>query len=140
MVRAHRSIRTERHRTHRRRRHPQQAPRASEDLLQRAETAYAVGGSLKAVTRQVGIGHERLASVLREHGVILRNHSPSSSEIWLMRAMYEKAVSPERVGDKFGYTAGTVRKHLIIYGEVMRDTHGRVRAEPHGFGQEIRTS
>ncbi|MET3944329.1 hypothetical protein [Corynebacterium mucifaciens] len=51
-----------------------------------------------------------------------------------MRAMYEKGASLERVGDKFGYTAGTVRKHLIIFGVVMRDTHGRVRAEPHGFG------
>lgn len=57
-----------------------------------------------------------------------------------MRAMYEKGASLERVGDKFGYTAGTVRKHLIIFGVVMRDTHGHVRAEPHGFGQEIKTS
>ena len=51
-----------------------------------------------------------------------------------MRTMYEKGASLERVGDKFGYTAGTVRKHLIIFSVVMRDTHGHVRAEPHGFG------
>ncbi|WP_164509764.1 hypothetical protein [Gulosibacter massiliensis] len=57
-----------------------------------------------------------------------------------MRAMYEQGASLEGVGDKFGYTAGTVRKHLLIFGVVMRDTHGRVRAEPHGFGQEIKTS
>lgn len=122
MVRAHQSIRAGRHRTHR----PQQAPRASEDLLQRAEAAYAAGGSLKAVARQVGLGHERLSRLLRERGVTLRNHSPSTSDIHLMRSMYEQGASLERVGDKFGYTAGTVRKHLIIAGVVMRDTHGRV--------------
>lgn len=121
MVRAHQSIRAGRHRTHRRRRHPQQAPRASEDLLQRAEAAYAAGGSLKTVARQVGLGHERLARLLRERGVVLRNHC----EIQLMRSMYEQGASLERVGDRFGYTAGTVRKHLIVAGAVMRDTHSR---------------
>lgn len=125
MVRAHQSIRARRHRTHRRRRHPQQAPRASEDLLQRAEAAYAAGRSLKVVARQVGLGHERLSRLLRERGVTLRNHSPSTNEIRLMQSMYEQGASLERAGDKFGYTAGTVRKHLIIAGVTMRDTHGR---------------
>lgn len=125
MVRAHQSIRAGRHRTHSRRRHPQRAPRASEDVLQRAEAAYAAGGSLKAVARQVGLGHERLSRLLRERGVVLRNHSPSSSEIRLMRAMYDQGASLERVGGKFGYTVGTVRKHLLIAGVMIRDTHGR---------------
>ena len=125
MVRAHRSIRARRHRTHRWRHQPQQAPRASEDVLQRAEAAYAAGGSLKAVARQVGLGHERLSRLLRERGVVLRNHSPSTSTIRLMCAMYEQGASLERVGDRFGYTAGTVRTHLIAAGVMMRDTHGR---------------
>lgn len=46
-----------------------------------------------------------------------------------MRAMYEQGVSLERVGDKFGYTAGTVRKQLIITGVIIRDTHGRGTVE-----------
>lgn len=126
MVRAHQLIRAGRHRTHRRTRHPQQAPRASEDLLQRAEAAYAAGGSLKTVARQVGLGHERLARLLRERGVVLRNHSPSSSEIRLMCAMYEQGASLARVGDKFGYTTATVRKHLRKAGVLMREAHGSV--------------
>lgn len=126
MLRAHQSIRARKHRTYRRRHQPQQAPRASADLLQRAEAAYAAGGSLKAVARQVGLGHERLSRLLREGGVVLRNHSPSISEIRLMRSMYEQGASLERVGNKFGYTAGAVRKHLIAAGVMMRDTHGRV--------------
>ena len=127
MVRVHQSIRARWQGPQRRRRQPRRSPRASEGLLQRAEAAYAAGGSLKAVARQVGLGHERLARLLRERGVILRNHSPSTSEIRLMRAMYEQGASLERVGDRFGYTAGTVRTHLIIAGVVMRDTHGRGR-------------
>ena len=125
MVRAHQSIRTRRHRTRRQRRLPKQAPRASEDLLQQAEVAYAAGGSLKAVARQVGLGHERFSRLLQERGVTLRNHSPSTNEIQLMQSMYEQGASLERAGDKFGYTAGTVRKHLIIAGVTMHDTHGR---------------
>lgn len=125
MVRVHQSIRAGRRRTHSRRRHPQRAPRASEDVLQRAEAAYAAGGSLIAVARQVGLGHERLSRLLRERGVVLRNHSPSSSEIRLMRAMYDQGASLERVGGKLGYTAGTVRKHLLIAGVMIRDTHVR---------------
>jgi len=124
MVRAHESIRAERRRTHSRRRHPQRAPRASEDVLQRAEAAYAAGGCLKAMARQVGLGHERLSRLLRERCTVLRNHSPFSSEIRLMRAMYDQGASLERVGGRFGYTAGTVRKHLLIAGVVIRDTHG----------------
>lgn len=42
-----------------------------------------------------------------------------------MRAMSEEGASLERVGDKFGYTAGTVHKHLIIADVTMPDTHGR---------------
>lgn len=42
-----------------------------------------------------------------------------------MRAMHEQGASVERVGDRFGYTAGTVRAHLIIAGVMMRGTHGR---------------
>lgn len=77
------------------------------------------------MARQVGLRHERLSRLLWERGVALRNHSPSSSEIRLMRTVYERRASLERVGNKFGYTAGTVRKHLIIAGVTMRDTHGR---------------
>lgn len=50
-----------------------------------------------------------------------------------MCAMYEQGASLERVGDRFGYTAGTVRTHLIAAGVMMRDTHGRgtvVKAQP----------
>lgn len=46
-----------------------------------------------------------------------------------MQAMYEQGSSLERVGDRFGYTAATVRKHLLGVGVVMRDTRGAVATE-----------
>lgn len=36
-----------------------------------------------------------------------------------------KGASLECVGDKFGYAVGSVRKHWITAGVMMRDTHGR---------------
>lgn len=42
-----------------------------------------------------------------------------------MRSMYEQGASLERVDDRLGYTAGTVHKHLIVAGAVMRGTHSR---------------
>ena len=39
-----------------------------------------------------------------------------------MRSMYEQGASLERVGDRFGDTSATVRKHLLCVGVVMRDT------------------
>jgi len=124
MVRAHRSIRARRHRTHRRRHQPQQAPRVSEDFLQRAEAACAAGGPLKAVARQVDLGHERLSRLLRERGVVLRDHSPSTNEILLMCAMCEQGGFTGAHGRQIRLHGGTVRTHLIIAAVMMRDTHG----------------
>ena len=42
-----------------------------------------------------------------------------------MRAMYDQGASLERVGGRFGYTARTAGKHLLIAGVMMRDRHGR---------------
>lgn len=89
IVQAHRIIRSRQRQAHSSARHSQQAPQVSEELLHRTETAYRSGRSLKAVARQVGIGHQRLSRLLRERGGVLRNQSPSEAEIGQMGAMYE---------------------------------------------------
>ena len=125
MARAHESTRARRHTSHHQKRQPQQAPRASESLLQRPEAAYAAGESRKAVARQVGPGNERLSRLLWERSVVLHNHSPSGSVIWWMHSTHEQGASLERVDDKFSCKAGTVRKHLIIAGVTMRTVWNR---------------
>ena len=89
IVQAHRIIRSRQRQAHSSARHSQQAPQVSEELLHRTETAYRSGRSLKAVARQVGIGHQCLSRLLRERGGVLRNQSPSEAEIGQMGAMYE---------------------------------------------------
>lgn len=157
MVRAHQSIRAGRHRTHSRRRHPQQAPRASEDVLQRAEAAYTADGSLNAMARQVGLGHERLSRLLRERGVILRNHPSSSNEIRLMRAMYEQArgftgACGRQIRLHGGNSPQTINHHRRHYSRHARPWNSREDAagpspiprhvrpcqfQPHGSGEGV---
>lgn len=93
--------------------------------LARAEAAYLKGSSLKVVAKQVGIGHERLAKLLRNRGVRLRRQTPTETEILDMQHRYEAGASLERVGLALGYSAGTVRNYLLSAGTNMRDTHGR---------------
>src|SRR5699024_10315083 len=102
-----------------------QLSRPDEAALQEAETAYLSGRSLKAVAKEVGIGHERLSRLLRERGLRLRNQSPTREETAQMKARYNEGMSLERIGAVLGYSPGTVRAHLLAARVVMRDSHGR---------------
>lgn len=121
------------HRTIRRRACPPGPPRRSllqlsrpdEAALQEAETAYLSGRSLKAVAKEVGIGHERLSCLLRERGLRLRNQSPTREETAQMKARHNEGMSLEHIGAVLGYSPGTVRAHLLAARVVMRDSHGR---------------
>lgn len=99
--------------------------RLDEAALQEAETAYLSGRSLKAIAKEVGIGHERLSRLLRERGVKLRNQSPTREETAQMKTRYTEGMSLERIGAVLGYSPGTVRAHLLAAQVVMRDSHGR---------------
>lgn len=102
-----------------------QLSRPDEAALQEAETAYLSGRSLKAVAKEVGIGHERLSRLLRERGLRLRNQSPTREETAQMKTRYKEGMSLERIGAVLGYSPGTVRAHLRAARVVMRDSHGR---------------
>ena len=43
-------------------------PRVSEEILVRAETRYAAGATLRAIAKELGLGREQLASLLRTRG------------------------------------------------------------------------
>lgn len=80
---------------------------------------------MKAVAKEVGIGHKRLSHILRERGVRLRNQSPPREETAQMKTRYNKGMSLERIGAVLGYAPGTVRAHLLGARVIMRDSHGR---------------
>lgn len=102
-----------------------QVPRPDEAALRDAEAAYLAGRSLKAIAKEVGIGHERLSRLLRERGVRLRRQPPTREEIAEMQTRYNEGASLERIGATLGYSAGTVRTRLLTAGVVLRDSHGR---------------
>lgn len=105
--------------------HVRQQTRVSEELLTSAENRYAAGGTLREIANDLGIGRERLATLLRARGVRLRGATPSDDEVREMARLYAAGESLERVGTRLGFSAGTVRNHLLSAGARMRDTHGR---------------
>lgn len=102
-----------------------QASRRGETALREAESAYLAGRSLKGIAKDVGIGHERLSRLLRERGLRLRRQSPSREETAEMQIRHREGASLEQIGMLLGYSAGTVRAHLLAAGTVLRDAHGR---------------
>lgn len=102
-----------------------QASRPGETALREAESAYLAGRSLKVIAKDVGIGHERLSRLLRERGVKLRRQSPSWEKTAEMQIRCREGASLEQIGVILGYSAGTVRAHLLAAGTALRDSHGR---------------
>lgn len=90
--------------------------------------------ALKAVARQAGFGHEQLARLLRERGVVLRNHSSSSSKIRLMRSLYE-----QRASRNAWATSSVVRREQSANSEsspIPRHVTP-CQFQPHGLGESV---
>lgn len=70
----------------------------------------------------------RVSSANAEYGFgcspLLQNMQLSSDE-----DSFEEGTSLERIGAVLGYSAGTVRNHLLAAGVVLRDAHGRGEQE-----------
>lgn len=92
-----------------------------------AEARYEEGATLRELAKELGLGRERLASLLRERGVRLRRTTPSENEIREMTCRYAAGESLERIGTRLGYSPSTVRNYLRSAGVVLRDAQGRER-------------
>lgn len=124
----HRAIRLRaRHGVRREESHVRQQARVSGEVLLSAEAQYAAGETLRTIATDVGVSRQRLASLLRERGVRLRRTAPSDAEVQEMVRRYADGESLERVGARVGFSAGTVRNHLIAAGVLLRDPQGRER-------------
>jgi len=91
----------------------------------RHKCAYLMGRSLKVIAKDVGIGHERLSRFLHERGMKLRRRSQSREEMTEMQIRYREGASLEQIGALLGYSASTVRTHLLAAGIMLHDAHGR---------------
>ena len=113
MVASHRAIRSRAFPPNAPRRSLLQLSRPDVAAFQEAETLSLSGRSLKAVAKEVGIGHERLSRLLRERGLRLRNQCPTREGTAQMKTRYSEGMSLERIGTVLGYSPGTVRVHLL---------------------------
>lgn len=101
--------------------------RVSEAALLAAEARYAAGATLREIAPDLDVSRQRLAALLRARGIRLRRRTPSAAEVDEMARRYSAGESLERVGSRLGFSAGTVRLHLLETGLRMRDSHGRER-------------
>lgn len=128
MGRLHRTIRARAARaTHRRVAPDSMQRRVTGEALEAAVARYRAGETLRAIATDVGLSRHGLAALLRERGVRIRRATPSAAEVRDMVQRYANGESLERVGERQGFSAGTVRNHLIAAGVALRDPQGRDR-------------
>lgn len=123
----HRSIRVRQRRVRPLEPRARKLPRVSEEMLARAEARYMAGATLREIAKELGLGRERLASLLRTRGVRLRRATPSDREVREMIRRYVAGETLKRVGMQLGYSPSTIRNYLRSAGTGLRDTHGRER-------------
>lgn len=124
----HRPIRNRARRPIQREPVPASAQRSiGSETLDTLERRYHDGEALRAIANDVGLSRHRLASLLRGRGVRIRGASPSSAEVREMARLYRVGESRKRIGDGLGYSAGTIRNHLLAAGVTLRDRQARDR-------------
>ena len=109
------------------RRKTRQVAQPNDRQLAAVETRYAEGAKLRDLALELGVSRVRLADLLRQRGVRIRNASPTPDEVAEMVRRYESGESLEQIGKRLGFNGGTVRNRLVARGVAMRDSHGRER-------------
>ena len=107
------------------RRKTRQVAQPNDRQLAAVETRYAEGAKLRDLALELGVSRVRLADLLRQRGVRIRNASPTPDEVAEMVRRYESGESLEQIGKRLGFNGGTVRNRLVARGVAMRDSHGR---------------
>ena len=88
---------------------------------------YNEGETVYELANEFGIRRATVSERLKKAGVSMRCQSLGSELINSMAGLYESGLSLAEVGARTGASPGTVRRHLLINGVQMRDSHGRKR-------------
>jgi DNA-directed RNA polymerase specialized sigma24 family protein len=107
--------------THQRQRHFSAAE------LERLADRFLAGATVYELAAEFACNRQRVARLLRREGIRLRLDGRTPEQIDEAAHLYKTGLSLQRIADRFGSTARTVRSRLLKRGVVMRDTHGRVR-------------
>ena len=86
---------------------------------------YQAGSTLKQLGIRLGISGPRVSSLLKDHGVTIRNQCLSPEATALAIELYGSGLSLAKVGSKLSCDASTVRLALVEAQVPRRDTHGR---------------
>ena len=82
---------------------------------------YQAGASAEQVAKDFGLGKGSVVKILNEAGVTRRRGSPSMAMLDEATRLYLKeGWSLKRIGNKFGYPATTIHRHLKRRGVPMR--------------------
>ncbi len=88
---------------------------------------YNEGATVYELAEEFGIRRAAVSKQLKKAGVSMQCQPPGIELINSMAGLYESGMSLAEVGARTGTSPGTVRRHLLIAGVQMRDSHGRIR-------------
>ena len=87
---------------------------------------YQAGSTLRELRVRFRVSKSRISSILKAHGVKIRNQSLEADTIALGIRLYNSGLSLAQVGSNLSCDANTVRLALVKAGVQRRDTHGRI--------------
>jgi Sigma-70, region 4 len=87
--------------------------------------AYRDGKTIKELACAFGVHRVTVASLLRRHGVELREIGLTDMEVAEACRLYPDGWSLARLADRYDVDDMTVRRYLLLAGVVMRSPHER---------------
>lgn len=106
---------------------PKRIKRLTPGEIQELIKGYEAGTTVYELGERFGIRRQRVAEVLKRHGVKMRRQGLSPTQIDEAVRLYKAGNSLARVGERLGVDPGTVLNRLRERGVRTRDTHGRDR-------------
>jgi hypothetical protein len=89
--------------------------------------AYRGGKTIKELAGTYGVHRVTVASLLRRHGVELRQVGLTPEQVREACCLYPQGWSLALLADRYDVDDMTVRRYLLLAGVKMRTRNGRVR-------------
>lgn len=113
-------------------RHPRGNPHRqvrhlSPDQCSRLAATYVAGSTVYELAAEFGVSRKTVSRHLKAAGVSMQQsgHTPTNNEVDEMIRLYGSGRSLEAVGQRLGFVARTIERHLDARDVPRRDTHGR---------------
>ena len=87
----------------------------------RLTAAYQEGAGVYELAIDFGINRNTVSSILRNNGAELRRRGLSAEDTAEAAVLYQAGWSLARIGDRFGYSAETIRQALHRFGVRRRE-------------------